>query len=157
MDFKLIVWTSLYFFSHRYLEPSILYWLFLFTFYHTICQVLGFGEYIEEVYAAYEQHKLETMVVILVASLVFFNGISRQLNRPRNFNLHLHCLKPIVYWSVFWDTVLILHKFSLTVGHLCFSAGLGQGWEMEQRSWNDWRRSIGCATEDVCWGTGKDE
>lgn len=24
-------------------------------------QVLGFGEYIEEVYAAYEQHKLETM------------------------------------------------------------------------------------------------
>lgn len=27
-------------------------------------QVLGFGEYIEEVYAAYEQHKLETMVII---------------------------------------------------------------------------------------------
>ena len=27
-----------------------------------ISQVLGFGEYIEEVYAAYEQHKLETMV-----------------------------------------------------------------------------------------------
>lgn len=25
-------------------------------------QVLGFGEYIEEVYAAYEQHKLETLV-----------------------------------------------------------------------------------------------
>ncbi|RRT85533.1 hypothetical protein B296_00006552 [Ensete ventricosum] len=24
-------------------------------------QVLGFGEYIEEVYAAYEQHKLETL------------------------------------------------------------------------------------------------
>lgn len=28
-------------------------------------QVLGFGEYIEEVYAAYEQHKYETMVMIL--------------------------------------------------------------------------------------------
>lgn len=28
-------------------------------------QVLGFGEYIEEVYAAYEQHKYETMVIIL--------------------------------------------------------------------------------------------
>jgi len=27
-------------------------------------QVLGFGEYIEEVYAAYEQHKLETLVII---------------------------------------------------------------------------------------------
>lgn len=27
-------------------------------------QVLGFGEYIEEVYAAYEQHKLETMVSV---------------------------------------------------------------------------------------------
>jgi len=26
-------------------------------------QVLGFGEYIEEVYAAYEQHKMETMVI----------------------------------------------------------------------------------------------
>lgn len=26
-------------------------------------QVLGFSEYIEEVYAAYEQHKLETMVI----------------------------------------------------------------------------------------------
>ncbi|KAF5933821.1 hypothetical protein HYC85_029992 [Camellia sinensis] len=26
-----------------------------------VCQVLGFGEYIEEVYAAYEQHRLETM------------------------------------------------------------------------------------------------
>lgn len=25
-------------------------------------QVLGFGEYIEEVYAAYEQHKMETVV-----------------------------------------------------------------------------------------------
>ena len=29
-----------------------------------LCQVLGFSEYIEEVYAAYEQHKLETMVII---------------------------------------------------------------------------------------------
>lgn len=28
-----------------------------------IYQVLGFGEYIEEVYAAYEQHKIETMVI----------------------------------------------------------------------------------------------
>lgn len=27
-------------------------------------QVLGFGEYIEEVYAAYEQHKHETMVLL---------------------------------------------------------------------------------------------
>ncbi|KAM0039521.1 putative transcription factor Hap3/NF-YB family [Helianthus debilis subsp. tardiflorus] len=27
-------------------------------------QVLGFGEYIEDVYAAYEQHKLETMVLV---------------------------------------------------------------------------------------------
>jgi len=27
-------------------------------------QVLGFGEYVEEVYAAYEQHKLETMVIM---------------------------------------------------------------------------------------------
>jgi len=27
-------------------------------------QVLGFGDYIEEVYAAYEQHKLETMVIV---------------------------------------------------------------------------------------------
>jgi len=26
-------------------------------------QVLGFGEYIEEVHAAYEQHKLETLVL----------------------------------------------------------------------------------------------
>lgn len=26
-------------------------------------QVLGFGEYVEEVYAAYEQHKYETMVI----------------------------------------------------------------------------------------------
>jgi len=26
-------------------------------------QVLGFGEYIEDVYTAYEQHKLETMVI----------------------------------------------------------------------------------------------
>ena len=31
---------------------------------HVICQVLGFGEYIEEVYAAYEQHKIETMVIV---------------------------------------------------------------------------------------------
>jgi histone H3/H4 len=28
-------------------------------------QVLGFGEYVEEVYAAYEQHKYETMVTII--------------------------------------------------------------------------------------------
>lgn len=27
-------------------------------------QVLGFGEYLEEVYAAYEQHKVETAVII---------------------------------------------------------------------------------------------
>lgn len=27
-------------------------------------QVLGFGEYIEEVYSAYEQHKIETTVAI---------------------------------------------------------------------------------------------
>ena len=27
-------------------------------------QVLGFSEYIEEVYAAYEQHRLETMVML---------------------------------------------------------------------------------------------
>ena len=32
-------------------------------------QVLGFGEYIEEVYAAYEQHKYETMVIILLLIL----------------------------------------------------------------------------------------
>uniref|UniRef100_A0A803NE45 Transcription factor CBF/NF-Y/archaeal histone domain-containing protein n=1 Tax=Chenopodium quinoa TaxID=63459 RepID=A0A803NE45_CHEQI len=28
-------------------------------------EVLGFGEYIEDVYAAYEQHKVETMVILL--------------------------------------------------------------------------------------------
>ncbi|KAE9459036.1 hypothetical protein C3L33_09060, partial [Rhododendron williamsianum] len=33
----------------------------LITFQMFLCMVLGFGEYIEEVYAAYEQHKLETM------------------------------------------------------------------------------------------------
>lgn len=40
-----------------------------------IFQVLGFGEYIEEVYAAYEQHKLETMVILL-----FFLDIYRKKN-----------------------------------------------------------------------------
>ena len=28
-------------------------------------QVLGFGEYNEEVYAAYEQHKMETQVIFV--------------------------------------------------------------------------------------------
>lgn len=28
-------------------------------------QVLGFGDYMEEVFAAYEQHKLETVVTFL--------------------------------------------------------------------------------------------
>jgi hypothetical protein len=36
--------------------------IFLFIGLHIFSQVLGFGEYIEEVCAAYEQHKLETMV-----------------------------------------------------------------------------------------------
>ena len=35
------------------------------------CQVLGFEEYIEEVYAAYEQHKLETMVIIYFYMFLF--------------------------------------------------------------------------------------
>uniref|UniRef100_A0A803MF25 Transcription factor CBF/NF-Y/archaeal histone domain-containing protein n=1 Tax=Chenopodium quinoa TaxID=63459 RepID=A0A803MF25_CHEQI len=30
-----------------------------------VSKVLGFGEYIEDVYAAYEQHKVETMVILL--------------------------------------------------------------------------------------------
>lgn len=29
-------------------------------------QVLGFGDYIEEVYAAYEQHKMETVVCLIL-------------------------------------------------------------------------------------------
>lgn len=33
-------------------------------------QVLGFGEYIEEVYSAYEQHKLETMVIVYISTVV---------------------------------------------------------------------------------------
>ena len=38
-------------------------------------QVLGFGEYIEEVYAAYEQHKLETMVIMLMTNVhdIYYN------------------------------------------------------------------------------------
>uniref|UniRef100_A0A251SFF1 Uncharacterized protein n=1 Tax=Helianthus annuus TaxID=4232 RepID=A0A251SFF1_HELAN len=33
--------------------------------------VLGFGEYIEDVYAAYEQHKLETMVLSCGTIILF--------------------------------------------------------------------------------------
>lgn len=35
-----------------------------YTYDYTYDQVLGFSEYIEEVYAAYEQHRLETMVML---------------------------------------------------------------------------------------------
>ena len=38
----------------------------------SVCQVLGFGEYIEDVYAAYEQHKLETMVMAHYFMLFFY-------------------------------------------------------------------------------------
>jgi hypothetical protein len=36
-------------------------------------QVLGFGEYIEDVYTAYEQHKLETMVIYTPPSALSFS------------------------------------------------------------------------------------
>jgi len=46
-------------------------YLFLVLFIYLLIspQVLGFGEYIEEVYAAYEQHKMETMVSNINARL----------------------------------------------------------------------------------------
>ena len=40
-------------------------------------QVLGFGEYIEEVHAAYEQHKLGTLVIIISVKLL---ALSKSLN-----------------------------------------------------------------------------
>ncbi|KAK1369913.1 hypothetical protein POM88_036005 [Heracleum sosnowskyi] len=33
-------------------------------------EVLGFGEYIEDVYSAYEQHKVETIVIVYVLLLL---------------------------------------------------------------------------------------
>lgn len=44
-------------------------------------QVLGFGEYIEEVYAAYEQHKLDTLVCAFKLQLCY---------HVANIPLHLH-------------------------------------------------------------------
>ncbi|KAJ1392321.1 hypothetical protein SESBI_35866 [Sesbania bispinosa] len=47
-------------------------------------EVLGFGEYIEEVYAAYEQHKLETMMDCLEgASAALIDG---PLKKPSNLS-----------------------------------------------------------------------
>lgn len=43
-------------------------------------QVLGFGEYIEEVYAAYEQHKYETMVIIILYFLLLLLITRRRRN-----------------------------------------------------------------------------
>jgi len=40
----------------------LLFFYFLKLIWSYLYQVLGFGEYIEEVYAAYEQHKMETVV-----------------------------------------------------------------------------------------------
>lgn len=42
---------------------------------HLHIQVLGFGEYIEEVYAAYEQHRLETIVSSTSLSLSLIDHI----------------------------------------------------------------------------------
>lgn len=39
-------------------------WYFFIDFARVFIQVLGFGDYIEDVYAAYEQHKIETMVIV---------------------------------------------------------------------------------------------
>lgn len=41
---------------------TCLFLLLILLIYSPLYQVLGFGEYIEEVYAAYEQHKMETVV-----------------------------------------------------------------------------------------------
>ncbi|KAG5027875.1 hypothetical protein JHK87_011389 [Glycine soja] len=47
-------------------------------------QVLGFGEYVEEVYAAYEQHKLETMI-IHPGSIEFMNGLDFTTSMPSGY------------------------------------------------------------------------
>lgn len=63
-----------------------------------ICQVLGFGEYIEEVYSAYEQHKIESMVIVCIFApfsyLAFCNVNHWKLKLsflktrlPRSFNI----------------------------------------------------------------------
>lgn len=45
---------------------ATLYYLcfWAYTYVYIYDQVLGFSEYIEEVYAAYEQHRIETMVIL---------------------------------------------------------------------------------------------
>lgn len=52
-------------------------------------QVLGFGEYIEEVYAAYEHHKLETLVHIPVTLFSFQVVDMFSANRPLFFQFNI--------------------------------------------------------------------
>ena len=50
-------------------------------------QVLGFGDYIEEVYAAYEQHKLETVVMIYLLLLILYTSKCYSFRPYYDFNL----------------------------------------------------------------------
>lgn len=85
-------------------------------------QVLGFGEYIEEVYAAYEQHKLETMVIVYVNDqcawyvLQLSSRIVFVLYSSLNFLLGDQFYKnpwkllkvPLDhFWAFIWSTILV--------------------------------------------------
>ena len=50
-------------------------------------QVLGFGDYIEDVYAAYEQHKLETVVMIYLLLLILYTSKCYSFRPYYDFNL----------------------------------------------------------------------
>lgn len=68
-----------------------------------VCQVLGFGEYIEEVYSAYEQHKLETVVMfhffmLLIWFVVAFMSVCLQ-DLERHFSFRWWGLSSIGYFK----------------------------------------------------------
>jgi len=57
-------------------------------------QVLGFGEYIEEVYAAYEQHKLETMVIFIFPHPFSFSA-RKIIFKIRSLHMTKPCIKMV--------------------------------------------------------------
>ena len=58
-------------------------------------QVLGFGEYIEEVYAAYEQHKLETMVIFIFPHPISFSA-RKIILKIRSLHMTKPCIKIVL-------------------------------------------------------------
>lgn len=97
----------------RLTKHSVLIYIFkiILWFGELYYQVLGFGEYIEEVYAAYEQHKIETMVTCHYSMLLMevhlsqdwsFENCTAQIAVKIGISNWLkHCFFPTQLFSLF--------------------------------------------------------